>query len=205
MENFDFGKAINIFLIAFVIFIVVMIAFVARLVSTFMVRNKNTNLTKSYAQTIPPAESAVEIAHNTTVSLTRISENYISTQGQVKEQTYEVLLTIAQARKQALNELFESDPGTIDSVIFPDDVRSLLPEEAKTLIEKKVIIEGRFSVTEVSGNSDKHYVLISRNGEEYSLYFADGMPQVAPNTGVRINGILLDNKIAVQSIEQITL
>lgn len=205
MENFDFGKAINIFLVAFVIFIVVMIAFVARLVSTFMVRNKNTNLTSTYAQSIPPAESAVEIAHNTTVSLTRISENYIRTDGQVKEQTYDVLLTIAQARKQALNELFETDPGTIDSVVFPDDVRSLLPEEAQSLIEKQVIMEGRFAVIQVPDKADKGYSLVARNGEEYRLYFAEGMPQTAPNSGIRVHGILLDNKLLIQSIEEISL
>lgn len=206
MENFDFGKAINIFLVAFVIFLVVMIAFVARLVSTFMVKNKNTNLTASYATTqVPPAGTPLEIAHSTTIDLARIGENYLHTDGFVKEQTYDVLMTMAQARKQSLDELFESDPAGILSVLFPEDTRALLPPEAQTFIEAQVITEGRFSVTQIPNITEKRYSVIARNGEEFRLYFPEGIPQTPPNSGVRIRGVRLDNKILVQSIEEISL
>lgn len=205
MENFDFGKVINIFFVAFVIFMVVMIAFVARLVSTFMVKNKNTNITKTFATTIPPAESPLEIAHTTTVSLTRISENYVNSTAEVKQTAYEVLLTIAQARKQAIDALFEDDPSAISSVLFPEDTRALLPAEAQTFIEAGVITEGRFNAAQIPNQTDKRYSVIARNGEEFSLYFTDGLPQTPPNAGVRIRGIRLDNKILVQSIEEISL
>src|SRR3989338_11013968 len=100
MENFDFGKAINIFLVVFVIFIVVMIAFVARLVSTFMVRKNSTPLTATYANQ-ETAETPIETLHTTTVSLNNLGEEYILGTGQEKQEMYEVLLTIAEARKQA--------------------------------------------------------------------------------------------------------
>lgn len=205
MENFDFGKAINIFLVAFVIFIVVMIAFVARLVSTFMVRNKNTNITSTYATSLPPAESPLEIAHSTTVNLTRISDNYLHTDGKVKEETYDVMLTIAEARKQALNELFAVEPAALLSVIFPEETRTLLPQEAQSLIEVQIITEGKLLIIQVPEKAEKKYTLIARNGEEYTLYFPDGMPQLSSNIGVRIHGVRLDNKILVQSIEQISI
>lgn len=204
MENFDFGRAINLFLVAFVIFIVVMIAFVARLVSTFMARNKTTNLTTSYAHSIPPAESPLEIAHTTTVSLTRISENYINNSSEEKLINYEVLLTIAQARRQAIDSLYEEEPAAILSTLFPDDIRTQLPSEVQTFIEAQIITEGRFKATQVP-NQDKQYSLIAKNGDEYMLYFTTGLPQIPPNSGIRVKGIRLDGKILVQTIEEVSL
>lgn len=205
MENFDFGKAINLFLVAFVIFIVVMIAFVARLVSTFMARNKNASPTISYAHSIPPAESPIEIAHTTTISLTRISENYLKSTPEEKQVSYEVLLTIAQARKQAIDSLFEENPEAVFSVLFPEDTRTLLPSEAQTFIEAQIITEGRFKIIKLPNQAGNRYNLIAKNGEEYLLYFTSGLPQIAPNSGARVRGVQLDNKILVQSIEEISL
>ena len=205
MENFDFGRAINMFLVAFVIFIVIMIAFVARLVSTFMARNKSTSVTSTYAKSIPPAESQLEIAHTTTISLTRISENYLTNTEEERQLNYEVLLTIAQARKQAIDSLFEEDPTAILSTLFPDDLRTNLPSEAQTFIEAQIITEGRFKVLQIPNQPEKRYSLIAKNGEEYKLYFTTGLPQLPPNSAIRVRGVRLGNKMLVQSIEETSL
>lgn len=208
MENFDFGRTINIFLVAFVIFIAIMIAFVARMVSTFMVRNTNTNLTSAYAQNDQTIETPIETLHTTTVSLNNIGDAYVNNTEEEKKQNYEVLLTIAQARKQALLSVIEENPEAIFSSIFPQEIRDVLPAEAQIFIENEIIIEGSLKLMQVENTvtheRDRQYTILARSGDEFLLYIPEKIvPPAGSNIMVRIQGIQIDNKIVVQTIKTI--
>lgn len=207
MENFDLGKAVSVFLLAFIVFIVIMIAFFARLVSRFMVRNNTTNLSTTYAHSVEPIETPLETLHTTTVTLSRLSDDYIKASEENKKLSYDLLLTMAQARKQSLNSVLEDNPSEILSSLFPDSTRSQLPDEIKTFIETPVIVEGQLKISTIEDKNAQslknYYKIISRNGEEFNLYFQDDKTVPIADSHIRIHGIQVDNKIVVQSINTI--
>src|SRR5690606_1376619 len=52
------------------------------------------------------------------------------------------VLQIVQARRQALLELVESDPGRVLALAMPAELRARLPQQAQALVEQRVQAEG---------------------------------------------------------------
>ncbi|MCD6679121.1 MAG: Ig-like domain-containing protein [Burkholderiaceae bacterium] len=119
------------------------------------------------------------------------------------------VLQIVQARRQALLELVEADPGRVLALALPPELRARLPQQARDLVEQRVEAEGVVAAMILEnherGVSKQAYFLEvdGRSGNRhYNLHWADtGMSErqqeALVNKRVRLKAMQLNGHLIV--------
>lgn len=208
MDDFDLGKILNYFYVFFVVVLIAMIVFFSRLVSIMLTQRKDAQLTKVNAEQSNGSKTYLEDAYTMTVRLTQLAELQSSSNAGLTPGQKEVIVTLAQGRKQALLAVVEENPEAVQSTVFPDDLRSAVPEEARIFIERKGAVQGMVNriVASESGTQNivSHFTLTSSDGERYILHFIDeGTTAELTGKTAIVKGVILDNHLIVEAVQQL--
>ncbi len=208
MDDIDLGKILNYFYVFFVVILIVMIVFFSRLVSIMLTQKKNTPFDKVNAAQPAATQSYLEDAYTMTVRLTQLAQLQSTSAGVMTPSQKEVIVTLAEGRKQAMLAVMNENPQAVQSTIFSEDLIAFLPEEAKMFIEKKGTLEGVVESTGVDAGEPKefgkNFTLTTQNGSLYILHFVSadiGLPQTG--TQMIVQGTILDNHVLVSSLRKI--
>ena len=124
-------------------------------------------------------------------------------EGSLSKNKEEVILEMknqAKARRQALEDLIESDPEmALENAITPEE-RAQFPSEVQEELEEYVDLEGELEVVIMDnfeeGISATHHTLVVGENQ-YSLYFAEQSPNLMSSPKVNVKGLRAGKRIAI--------
>lgn len=112
------------------------------------------------------------------------------------------VLQIVQARRQALLELVEADPGRVLALAMPVELRARLPQQAQALVEQRVQAEGvveAMVVEDLERGVAKHPYFLKVDGPtgkwHYDLHWAD------PGMSERQQEALIEKRIRIKAVQ----
>ncbi len=201
------GKVLNYFYVFFVVVLIAMIVFFSRLVSIMLTQKKNAELTKANAAQTTGTKTYLEDTYTMTVRLTQLAELQSSRGGAVTPEQKEIMVTLAEGRRQAMLAVIEENPQAVRATVFSEELRMALPEEARTFIERKGTVEGVIKSVNSSGGENQkevtHNTVTTLNGNRYIMYFTQSVEVPKPGSRAIIQGIILDDRIIVESVKLI--
>ena len=108
-------------------------------------------------------------------------------------------LRVAAVRQQWLAELMEENPGEVLRRALSPAARAALAPELRALVEEEESHEGLLEVFHADGpqGGAYHYALRKASGHRLALRFAGGGPNLLTGTSVRINGIRVEQALAL--------
>lgn len=119
------------------------------------------------------------------------------------------VLQIVQARRQALLELVESDPGRVLALALPAELRARLPQQAQALVEQRVQAEGvveAMVVEDLERGVASHPYFLEIDGPtgkwRFDLHWADAAmserdQEALIEKRVRVKGLQLNGHLIV--------
>jgi hypothetical protein len=116
-------------------------------------------------------------------------------------------LRVAAVRQQWLAELMERNPGDVLRQALSSAARAALAPELQALVEKEESHEGLLEVFHADGprGGAYHYGLRKASGQRLALRFAGGGPNLLTGTGVRVNGIRVQQALALGGSASVTV
>ena len=139
-----------------------------------------------------------------THSLVGLNNAYQKASPDAKPQALQKLIDATVERQALLAELMENDPGAVLRVAIPARVRNGMPVEVQAFIEQRLEIEGELEVM-YEDYADGSYRLrhtLKADGKRIALHFKSSTPDLLSDTPVKINGVLVDDAMAVTSGEE---
>jgi M6 family metalloprotease-like protein/uncharacterized repeat protein (TIGR01451 family) len=136
--------------------------------------------------------------------LSQISE-YQKAQPSEKPNLLNYMMELSQTRKDLLSLLIEKDPREFLKLSFPPEIRKSFPSQVKINLEEEAFLEGSFSVLiidTIEPPESKILYLLRVEEQRFSLYPTKQLPSLPSGTKVKISGLMLDNKIALNSDEK---
>ena len=120
-----------------------------------------------------------------------------------RDNVYARLVPIAAARKENLLSLFEKDPRIAAQVILPDDTLQTLSVLPNIAVEKKVTLEGTFSVfhRHFPDEHSEFQPQIISGSETLNLYTNGRLPNIKPGDKISLTGYKLDQKIFLKTFD----
>ena len=108
-------------------------------------------------------------------------------------------LRVAAVRQQWLAELMERNPGEVLRQALSSAARAALAPELRGLVEEEESHEGLLEVLHADGpqGGAYHYALRKASGQRLALRFAGGGPNLLTGTSVRVNGIRVEQALAL--------
>lgn len=108
-------------------------------------------------------------------------------------------LRVASVRQQWLAELMERNPGEVLRQALSLSARAALAPELQALVEEEESHEGLLEVLHADGpqGGAYHYALRKGSGQRLTLGFASGGPNLVTGTSVRVNGIRVEQALAL--------
>ena len=114
--------------------------------------------------------------------------------------------TLAKERKKILKGLMVTNPQAVIDNTLTEDTRQTILEEAPSELEERTSKEGEFEVLHsddfAKERSQFLYFLKTEDGNKTSLHFARDKPTALTGTRVRVEGIKIDNRMAVESADE---
>lgn len=136
-----------------------------------------------------------------TRSLASLSVQYHAADSSQKADLLAQLVNVALQRHELLAALMESDPARVLKVAVPGSLRASLPTQVQGYVEEEVQLEGDLEVIHedrFDGSSRYLYWLNTATGR-VSLHFTGEAPSLLTGTRVRVQGVLLDQAMALSS------
>ena len=138
-----------------------------------------------------------------TLRLLILSKAYSDAASNRKPLIFSRMLEISESRKQNLLLLMEENPSVFLKVTIPKHIKGEFPSEITSNIEDEVEVEGSLDVLH-SDNFDKglskfYYFLKDASGNRFSLHFVGEGPMLLTGSRIRVKGMKLADKIAVES------
>jgi len=108
-------------------------------------------------------------------------------------------LRVAAVRKQRLAELMEENPGEVLRQALSPAARAALAPELRGLVEEEESHEGLLEVFHADGPQGVayHYAVRKASGQRLALRFAGAGPNLLTGTSVRVNGIRVEQALAL--------
>jgi hypothetical protein len=108
-------------------------------------------------------------------------------------------LRVAAVRRQWLAELMERNPGAVLRQALSSTARAALDPELQALVEEEESHQGLLEVLHADGpqGGAYHYALRNASGQRLALHFAGGGPSLFTGTRVRVNGIRVQQALAL--------
>jgi uncharacterized repeat protein (TIGR01451 family) len=108
-------------------------------------------------------------------------------------------LRVAALRRQWLAELMERNPSEVLRQALSSAARAAMDPELQALVEEEESHEGLLEVLHADGpqGSAYHYALRNASGQRLALHFAGGGPSLFTGTRVRVNGIRVQQALAL--------
>lgn len=111
-------------------------------------------------------------------------------------------IELARERRQALQELIQSDPRAALARALPWSLRRRLPAEVAALLEERVSATGEFSVmatTPAPGSGEKPQIFrsLTLEGRSYRAFVFGRREQVLTKNRLAVDGIAVDDVIAL--------
>lgn len=108
-------------------------------------------------------------------------------------------LRVATVRQQWLAELMERSPGEVLRQALSSAARAALAPELQALVEEEESHEGLLEVLHAHGpqGGTYHYNLRNASGQRLALHFARGGPNLLTGTSVKVNGIRVEQALAL--------
>ena len=108
-------------------------------------------------------------------------------------------LRVAAVRQQWLAELMEENPGEVLRQALSPAARAALAPELRGLVEEEESHEGLLEVFHADGpqGGAYHYAVRKASGQRLALRFAGGGPNLLTGTSVRVNGIRVEQALAL--------
>ena len=108
-------------------------------------------------------------------------------------------LRVAALRQQRLAELMEESPGEVLRQALSSEARAALAPELQALVEAEESHEGLLEVFHADGpqGGTYYYAVRKASGERLALRFAGGGPSLLTGTSVRVNGIRVEQALAL--------
>ena len=108
-------------------------------------------------------------------------------------------LRVAAVRQQWLAELMEENPGEVLRRALSSAARAALAPELRGLVEEEEDHEGLLEVFHADGpqGGAYHYALRKASGQRLALRFAGGGPNLLTGTSVRVNGVRVEQALAL--------
>ena len=138
-----------------------------------------------------------------THSLVGLNSAYQKAAPAAKSQALQKLVDATVERQALLAELVETDPGAVLRTAIPARVRKGMPAEVQAFIEQRLEIEGELEVM-YEDYADGSYRLrhtLNADGERIALHFKSPPRGLLSGTPAQVNGVLLDDAMAVESGE----
>ena len=108
-------------------------------------------------------------------------------------------LRVAARRRQWLAELMERNPSEVLRQALSSAARAAMDPELQALVEEEESHEGLLEVLHADGpqGTAYHYALRNASGQRLALHFAGGGPSLFTGTRVRVNGIRVQQALAL--------
>jgi len=109
-------------------------------------------------------------------------------------------LRVAAVRQQRLAVLIERNPGEVLRQALSSSARAALAPELQALVEQEESHEGLLEVLHADGpqGGAYHYALRNASGQRLALHFAaDDGPSLLTGTSVRVNGVRVEQALAL--------
>ena len=108
-------------------------------------------------------------------------------------------LRVAAERQQRLAELMERNPGEVLRQALSPAARAALAPELRGLVEEDESHEGLLEVFHEDGpqGGAYHYAVRKASGQRLALRFAGGGPNLLTGTSVKVNGIRVEQALAL--------
>jgi hypothetical protein len=108
-------------------------------------------------------------------------------------------LRVAAERQQRLAELMERNPGEVLRQALSPAARAALAPELRGLVEEDESDEGLLEVFHEDGpqGGAYHYAVRKASGQRLTLRFAGGGPNLLTGTSVKVNGIRVEQALAL--------
>ncbi|OGE02630.1 hypothetical protein A2196_00100, partial [Candidatus Curtissbacteria bacterium RIFOXYA1_FULL_41_14] len=158
-------------------------------------------------QTQPPAQIATsqEQTRNMSQELLLLAKAHRSAQPADKPHMFDVMVKLAKTRQDSLSSLIEKEPQEFLKVSYPAQIRELFPQEVKANLEERVSLEGELSTLTVDSlepQEGKTLYFLNTGKARYSIYPTSPLPEVSSDQRVKITGVKLGDKIALNTSEK---
>lgn len=134
------------------------------------------------------------------LALPQLNAQYRAAPAELRAERLDALIAIASERQARFAKLIETDPAAALRMALPAKIRTGMPARVQSYLEQRVDLEGELELRYQdypSGKGRLRHDLLNAQGRS-SLHFAGNAPMEQSGTQVRIRGVRLGNKVAVQ-------
>lgn len=134
------------------------------------------------------------------LALPHLNAQHRAAPAELRAERLDALIAVAAERQAHMVKLIETDPAAALRVALPAKVRAGMPARVQSYLEQHVELEGELELRYQdypNGKGRLLHDLLSAQGRS-SLHFTGNAPKEESGTKVRIRGVRLGNKIAVQ-------
>lgn len=134
------------------------------------------------------------------LALPQLNAQYRAAPAELRAERLDALIAIAAERQARFAKLIETDPAAALRMAVPAKIRTGMPARVQSYLEQRVDLEGELELRYQdypSGKGLLRHDLLSAQGRS-SLHFAGNAPMEQSGTRVRIRGVRLGNRVAVQ-------
>ena len=143
-----------------------------------------------------------EIVENQTLELLSLNSKYQKADVGKKEIILNQMEEIGKDRAKRLSIIIEKNPELVLKVDLSANARAGLPKKVRSNIEKKVNLDGILEflhIDNLDNTVEIKYFLKTKN-KKFSLYSKDPLFNFKPNTNVRVSGVAIGEKVAVEKV-----
>jgi len=144
-------------------------------------------------------------AKNVTKRLLSLRREYHKAPSSKKREIMNSMMKLSQTRKEILSSLIEKNPREFLKFSIPLEIRESFPSQVKINLEEEASLEGSFSVLivdTIEPPESKMLYFLRVGATKFSLYPTEQLPLLLSGTKVNVSGVMLGDKIALDSNEK---